>query len=170
MRASSPVRQTDPECATPPAGGFVEPVFDYPHTPDPDLGGSARCSIIGGYVARDPGLGALYGRYVYADLCSGALRALQLPTTRRRPGQRRLLAGRSQLNNPVSFGEDVARRLYAIEQGGAVYRLAGPPPASCPPPVTAGAAAGGSPGRSRSPPSSASRRSGGGSNAARRRC
>ena len=39
-RASSPARPPTPQCATPPAAGFVEPVFDYPHTPDPDLGGS----------------------------------------------------------------------------------------------------------------------------------
>jgi hypothetical protein len=125
---------TDPECATPPPGGFAEPVFDYPHTPDPDLGGSGRCSIIGGYVARDPGLGTLYGRYVYADLCSGGLRALQLPA---------VAGGRASddcslkltLDRPVSFGEDSARRLYVVEQGGRVYRLAGLPPATCPAPL-----------------------------------
>jgi Glucose / Sorbosone dehydrogenase len=121
----------DPECVTPAGGGFVEPVFDYPHTPDPDLGGSARCSVIGGYVARDPAMGALYGRYVYTDLCSGVLRSLQLPSQADgRAGGDCSLGLR--LKRPVSFGEDAAARLYVVEQGGGVYRLSGPPPLSCP--------------------------------------
>jgi Glucose / Sorbosone dehydrogenase len=125
---------TDLGCAPPPPGDFAEPVFDYPHTPDPDLGGSGRCSIIGGYVVRDPGLGALYGHYVYADLCSGAIRALQLPAAANsRAGDDCSL--RLELNNPVSFGEDSARRLYVVEQGGRVYRLTGLPPATCPAPL-----------------------------------
>ena len=73
------------------ASGFVEPVFDYPHTPTPTLGGASRCAIIGGYVVRDPGLGDLYGHYLYADLCSGAIRSLQLPAAGEAAGQRRLL-------------------------------------------------------------------------------
>jgi Glucose / Sorbosone dehydrogenase len=124
---------TDLGCTTPPPGGFAEPVFDYPHTPDPDLGGSDRCSIIGGYVVRDPGLGVLYGHYVYADLCSGGLRSLQLPTAGGQASGDCSLG--LELSNPVSFGEDAARRLYVVEQGGRVYRFAGLPPASCPAPA-----------------------------------
>lgn len=123
---------TDPECATPPPGGFVDPVFDYPHTPDPDLGGS-RCSVTGGYVVRDAALGSLYGHYVYADYCAGVVRALQLPAS---PGGQ---AGGDcslglKLDDPVSFGEDALRQLYVVEQGGEIYRFEGLPPASCPPP------------------------------------
>jgi hypothetical protein len=124
---------TDPACATPPPAGFAEPVFDYPHTPDPELGGSERCSIIGGYVVRDPGLGALYGRYVYTDLCSGGVRALQLPRAGGRASDDCSL--RLELDRPVSFGEDAASRLYVVEQGGRVSRFAGLPPAACPTPV-----------------------------------
>lgn len=125
---------TDPGCLTLLPADFVDPVFDYPHTPDPDLGGSKRCAIIGGYVARDPSLGALYGRYIYADLCSGAIRSLQLPTTV--PGR----AGEDcslglRVDQPVSFGEDAARRLYVVGQGGQISRLSGLPPATCPPPA-----------------------------------
>ena len=39
------------------------------------------------------------------------------------------------LDNPVSFGEDAARRLYVVEEGGEIFRLAGSPPASCPIPA-----------------------------------
>ena len=120
----------DPECATPPAGGFVDPVFDYPHSPDPDLGGG-RCSITGGYVARDASLGALYGHYVYADYCAGVLRSLQLPASAKGRASDDCSLG-LRVDHPVSFGEDSARRLYVVEQGGGVYRFAGLPPAGCP--------------------------------------
>jgi hypothetical protein len=132
--------EPDPQCATPPPGGFAEPVFDYPHSPDPDLGGPGRCAIIGGYVARDPALGALYGHYVYADLCSGAIRSLNLPPSGSgRAGDDCSLG--LQVNHPVSFGEDAARRLYVVEEGGNVYRLAGLPPAGCPTPTLVQSAA-----------------------------
>ena len=159
---------TDPGCASAPADAFIPPAFDYPHTPDPDLGGSNRCAIIGGYVVRDPGLGALYGRYLYTDLCSGGLRSLQLPASAGGRASDDCSLGLA-LDNPVSFGEDAAWRLYVVEQGGGIYRLAGLPPATCPtpaplPPEEDNASP------ARSPPSSASRHSGGGFHAARRPC
>jgi hypothetical protein len=120
---------SDPECAALSPSDFAQPVFDYSHGPDPDLGGN-RCAVIGGYVARDPALGALDGHYVYTDLCSGVLRALQMPAGAGQASGDCSLGLR--LNNPVSFGEDAARRLYVIEEGGRVYRLAGLPPATCP--------------------------------------
>jgi hypothetical protein len=118
------------ECAV---RSFTEPVFDYPHTPDPDLKGPNRCAIIGGYVVRDEALGALYGHYVYADLCSGAIRSLQLPDGAGGRASGDCSLG-LEVEHPVSFGEDSARRLYVVEEGGSVYRLAGSPPASCPAP------------------------------------
>ena len=129
-----PPTDPDPQCAGLPPSAFTPPVFEYQHTPDPDLGGSSRCSITGGYVVRDAGLGALYGRYVYADYCGGGLRALQLPDTADgRAGEDCSLRLRAE--NPVSFGEDAARRLYVVEQGGRVHRLVGQPPTGCPPPA-----------------------------------
>ena len=79
------------------------------------------CSITGGYVIRDRGLGrSLYGRYVYGDLCDGRLRLAALRQGRVRAD--RLLGPRvSQL---VSFGEDGHGRVYAVSLGGAVYRIA----------------------------------------------
>jgi hypothetical protein len=126
---------TDPQCATPPSTGYTEPVFDYPHTPDPDLGGS-RCSLTGGYVVRDAALGALYGTYIYSDYCSGVLRSLRLPAS---AGGR--ASGDCSLGlrtvHPVSFGEDAAGRLYVVEQGGVVSRFTGLPPTACPTPLPA---------------------------------
>ncbi len=121
-----------PACALAPADAFVPPVFDYPHTPDPDLGGSDRCSVIGGYVVRDPGLGPLYGRYVYTDLCSGALRALRLPAGGVFARASEDCSLRLRVDNPVSFGEDASGQLYVVEQGGGVHRLEGSPPVDCP--------------------------------------
>jgi hypothetical protein len=118
---------TDPQCATTPTSAFTPPVFEYTtYTPDPDLGGS-RCSIIGGYVVRDPALGALGGRYVYSDYCAGGLRSLQLPTSAGGQASDDCSLG-LKASSPVSFGEDAASRLYVVEQDGAVLRLAGPAP------------------------------------------
>ncbi|HEV7482159.1 MAG TPA: PQQ-dependent sugar dehydrogenase [Solirubrobacterales bacterium] len=125
---------TDPECATPPASAFTNPVFDYPHAPDPDIPGPERCAIIGGYVVRDPSLGALDGNYVYSDLCSGVVRSLRLPETASGKASGDCSLGLT-LNSPVSFGEGGDGHLYAIEQGGTIYRLTGAPPASCPVPL-----------------------------------
>jgi hypothetical protein len=128
---------TDPECSLFPPPTFTNPVFDYPHTSDPDIPGSKRCAIIGGYVVRDPGLGRLEGNYVYTDLCSGVLRSLQLPETATGHAGGDCSLGLS-LNSPVSFGEGGDGKLYGIEQGGTIYRLTGSPPASCPVPSTPG--------------------------------
>jgi hypothetical protein len=114
------------ECA---ASSFTEPVFDYPHTPDSDLGGSVnRCAIIGGYVARDPSFGSLYGRYLYGDLCSGEIRSLDLSD----PFGSDRSAG-LHVDNLNSFGEDSCGRLYVVSGDGEVYRIEGTTPAFCPP-------------------------------------
>ena len=54
-----------------PAPGAVFPVITHTH-------GSGFCSITGGYVVRDRACPALYGRYVYGDLCNGRLRVATL--------------------------------------------------------------------------------------------
>jgi glucose/arabinose dehydrogenase len=110
------------QCATTP---FAEPVFDYPHTAPP--GGTAPCAIIGGYVVRDPSLGELYGRYLYADLCAGQLRSLSLANP--------FASDRAEgigVTRPNSFGEDSCGRIYVVEEGGRVFRLVGTSAASCP--------------------------------------
>jgi len=118
----------DPQCAPPPAAGFVDPVFAYSQEPLP--GGDEACAIIGGYVVRDPGLGDLYGRYLYGDLCLSQLRSLNLTnpaaTDRAEPD------AVSGLN---SFGEDSCGRIYVVEGSGRVSRLAGPTPTACPAPA-----------------------------------
>jgi glucose/arabinose dehydrogenase len=81
--------------------------------------GSGWCSIVGGYVVRDPALPALRGRYVYGDLCRSGIRSVRLTRGRAR-GDRGTGLNVSSL---VSFGEDAAGRLYAVSLGGRVYRF-----------------------------------------------
>jgi hypothetical protein len=111
------------------ASGFTEPVFDYPHA-NPGDGTAHGCSITGGYVVRDPSLGDLYGRYVYADYCVGEIRSLALPSA---PGG---VAGEDRseglgVAHPVSFGEDSCGRLYVVSQARTVYRFVGATAATC---------------------------------------
>ena len=115
---------TDPQCAAPPAADFVTPVFVYPHT-DPG-GGAFGCAIIGGYVVRDQSLGGLYGRYLYADHCTGELRSLELANP--------VASDRSEgisVEQIDSFGEDACGRIYVVSGAGAVSRLVGSTPAVC---------------------------------------
>jgi glucose/arabinose dehydrogenase len=116
---------SDPACGS--AGPFVNPLFDYPNP-------AQGCAIIGGYVARGPDLGDLYGRYVYGDLCSGEVRSLH-PSN---PGFTDRYEG-IRLENLNSFGQDSCGRLYAVSGEGSVYRIRGAFPASCtaaaPPPA-----------------------------------
>lgn len=115
----------EPECADN-LGKFVPPVFQYPHE-DPGGGKSFGCAIIGGYVARGPGLGTLAGRYLYGDLCQGQLRSfspLSPSTTDRSEG--------IHVEDLNSFGQDSCGRLYAVSGNGPVYRLVGPETVSCP--------------------------------------
>jgi hypothetical protein len=111
------------------ASGFTEPVFDYPHS-NPGNGAAHGCSITGGYVVRDPSLGDLYGRYVYADYCVGEIRSLVLPATGGGVADGDRSEGLS-VANPVSFGEDSCGRPYVISQVGTVYRFAGAAPSVC---------------------------------------
>jgi glucose/arabinose dehydrogenase len=96
---------------TPDPGGTVKPIFAY--------GRSRGCTIIGGYVVRDPRLRGLRGRYVYADLCGGQLRSL-VPHLKRASDERGLGL---RVESPSSFGEDQRHRLYVASLEGPVYRL-----------------------------------------------
>jgi len=109
---------TDPLCVG--ASGFTDPIHDYPHS-----GGA--CSITGGYVARDPSLGDLTGRYVYADYCVGEIRSLV-------PGLPTATGDRSEglsVTGPSSFGEDACGHIYVVSLNGAVSRFVGDTPSSC---------------------------------------
>lgn len=117
-----------PACGS--AGGFTDPVFDYPHQ-EPGGGAAHGCSIIGGYVVRDPSLSGLYGRYLYSDFCAEEIRSLALPSAAGGRASDDRSEGLS-VGKPSSFGEDACGRLYVASDEGTVYRLAGPAPLVCP--------------------------------------
>jgi glucose/arabinose dehydrogenase len=104
-------KYTEENSGTPDPGGTVKPIFAY--------GRGSGCTIIGGYVVRDPRLPGLRGRYVYADLCEGKLRSLA-PHLKRAGGDRSMGL---QVQSPSSFGEDQQHRLYVVSLEGPVYRL-----------------------------------------------
>lgn len=125
------IAYTSPGSACATATGFTEPAFDYPHE-DPGGGAPFGCSIIGGYVVRDPSLGDLYGRYLYTDFCSEEIRSLVLPRGGGIAGDDR--SEGLAVEEPTSFGEDSCGRAYVASKEGPVYRLEGSTPATCPPP------------------------------------
>jgi glucose/arabinose dehydrogenase len=114
----------EPGCAT--ATGFVDPVFDYMN-PQP---GCTYAAVIGGYVARGPGMGDSFGRYLYGDYCVGDIRSFS-PTAP-------IASDRSEgahVDGLNSFGEDSCGRLYALSENGPIYRLVGPGATTCPQPI-----------------------------------
>jgi glucose/arabinose dehydrogenase len=86
--------------------GYVGPALMHPHA-------DGWCAIVGGYVVKR--------RYVYGDVCSGALWSARLRRGRLRD-DRPLHAAVPYL---VSFGEDGRHRLYGVGLNGLVARLDG---------------------------------------------
>jgi Glucose / Sorbosone dehydrogenase/Calx-beta domain len=111
---------------TPPfPAGFTFPVLEKSHA------GDGFCSIIGGYVVRDPGLPELAGQYVYGDFCNSALRAVSLTAS----GPSNDHAIGLTATRITSFGEDACARVYVTSIGGAVDRITNGTPSSCTVPV-----------------------------------
>lgn len=100
-------------CAGPAA--YTQPIHVYANT------SSIGCSVTGGYVYRGSDFSFLYGKYIYADFCSGRFWSLE-PDGQGGWTNTELLDG---LNNQfVAFGEDVKGELFvaAISQG-TIYRV-----------------------------------------------
>ena len=102
------------------APGHVAPVFEYGH-------GGGGCAITGGYVARDPTLPSLAGRYVYADYCIGDIRSI-VPSSGAGDASTAIVLGFSKV---VSFGEDACGRIYVVQRSGEVGRLVEGAPSPC---------------------------------------
>ncbi len=82
-------------------------------------GEGGDCSVIGGYVVRDPKLGGLDGQYVFGDYCNPTVRIakLEIPDAK---DDRALGIEVPQLS---SFGQAADGTLYAVSNNGPVFRL-----------------------------------------------
>jgi glucose/arabinose dehydrogenase len=87
-----------------PADGTVGPVHTYDH--GDDLGG---CSVTGGYVYRGSAIPGLEGAYVFADYCTGGVRAI--PGTSVGAAAVELTADPGGIS---SFGEGPDGELYVL--------------------------------------------------------
>jgi hypothetical protein len=76
--------------------------------------------VTGGYVVRDPEMGPLAGRYVYADHCVGEIRSLIASPSGARD-DKPLGISEPRIS---SFGEDAAGHVYVVSLSGRVSRLA----------------------------------------------
>jgi glucose/arabinose dehydrogenase len=103
-----------PGSAEPPSGCCAMPALTRAHAA-PD-GFSA---IIGGVVVRDPGLPALAGRYLYADLGSGVVHAALVRGGTVAADQ----ATGVTAPGITSFGEDACGRVYLTTLDGVLSRL-----------------------------------------------
>ena len=84
--------------------GLTPPFTEYGH-------GSGDCAVIGGYVYRGKSVPALVGTYLFADECSGTIRAV---TAAGAPGQAPVVVLESH-RAISSFGEDEAGELYLTD-------------------------------------------------------
>ncbi|MCF6155560.1 MAG: glucose sorbosone dehydrogenase [Candidatus Brocadia sp.] len=105
-------------CFNPPTdcdtAGLTMPIWEYGHD---DQGG---CSITGGYVYRGTKLSELYGKYIYADFCSGRIWALYYDG--KNPVTNSLLL--TENVNISSFGIDKNNEIYICDLNGKVYTIA----------------------------------------------
>ena len=98
---------------------FTEPVAEYSHSPS--------CSVTGGFVYRGQDFPNLYGRYFYADFCSGILWSIYQtgasPPTFSVP--------KLELDTTLrisAFGEDETGEIYIVDYIGFIYKLIQAPP------------------------------------------
>ncbi len=100
---------------------FEDPGTEPPNYQPPIHEYSDGASVIAGYVVRDPGLPALAGRLVYADLAGDEIRSLDPDA----PVPSATDSGTGlAISQPASFGEGAGGKLYvtSLEDGG-VYRI-----------------------------------------------
>jgi glucose/arabinose dehydrogenase len=97
------------------ASGKTMPLIEYPHT----SGGDDNCTVIGGYVYRGSAYPAMAGDYLYADLCSHRIWAVDAGAAAPAAGTQVGIAP----GPPVAFGETESGELLLVTISGGVYRL-----------------------------------------------
>lgn len=96
-----------------PPSDYKPPLHEYDH--------SQGVAVVGGYVYRGTSLPGMAGRYLYTDVASTNLWAIQLDGTGSLVSN---TVAADNLNAIFSLGEDEAGELLAVSQDGAVYRIA----------------------------------------------
>ena len=95
--------------------GKTFPVVEYSH--------AYGCSITGGYVYRGDEFNELWGHYFYADYCAGDLLSFEYEDGA--PSSvRNWTAEFGKVGRVTSFAVDSSDRLYVINDGGELMRLA----------------------------------------------
>ncbi len=107
------VTQVDPLCGTADAPAMIDPVAAYRH---PHLDPAGGVAVVAGVVVRDPDLGALMGRYLYADFALGRIWSLELET-----GAVELVLQAGLPITSITSGADGAVLLTSFDGG--LYRL-----------------------------------------------
>jgi len=92
--------------------GAILPIHEYDHD-------DGSCSVTGGYAYRGNRIPALRGAYVFADYCTGVVRAL-VQRAGKVVDERTLDVGGRMLIQ--SFGEDAAGELYLLSTTG-IFRF-----------------------------------------------
>jgi glucose/arabinose dehydrogenase len=96
-----------------PRGPYRGPIEVYSH--------SLGCSVTGGFVYRGKARPDLRGRYYYGDYCSGTVWSLKVVKGKVTGFRKETFT----IPSLTSFGEDARGGLYAVSQGGVIYRIAG---------------------------------------------
>jgi glucose/arabinose dehydrogenase len=81
-----------------------------------------QCGVVGGHVYRGAAIPALVGAYLFSDVCSGVIWALDAEAVRRGED----VTAAALLDAPQgfrAFGEDEAGELYLTSLDGGVYRI-----------------------------------------------
>jgi glucose/arabinose dehydrogenase len=99
----------------------IQPILEYAHD-------ASHCSISGGFVARDPTVPTIAGRYLYADYCGTGINALLLPVAT--PPDIVQLGAAPAV---AGFGQDSDGHVYVTSIKGEVWRVTGTGAADRPP-------------------------------------
>lgn len=102
-----------------PQSSYKSPIAVYSHS----IGGS--CSVTGGYVYRGDQEGSLFGKYLFADYCSGYIWAISHNAGGGWDTVRLAQTNALNANSYTSFGEDIYGELYLTRDGasGTLSRL-----------------------------------------------
>ncbi len=101
-------------------GGGAPPNYHPPIFEVSSANGTGNCSLIGGYVVRDPSLPALEGRYLYSDYCNSVIRSFDPDN----PGPSDSSTGLIPSPGATSsFGEGKGGQIYVVSHSGPVYKL-----------------------------------------------